>query len=72
MAAAGGYEAVQMRTVAERVGIAVGTLYRYFPGENPLAGGSADARVRRLDSAGDWASGEGTPLERLERLTASA
>ena len=36
VAAAGGYEAVQMRTVAERVGIAVGTLYRYFPAKPTL------------------------------------
>ena len=29
VAATGGYDAVHMRAVAERVGIAVGTLYRY-------------------------------------------
>ena len=27
----GGYEAVQMRTVAQRADVALGTLYRYFP-----------------------------------------
>jgi TetR/AcrR family transcriptional regulator, cholesterol catabolism regulator len=27
----GGYDAVQMRTVAERADVALGTLYRYFP-----------------------------------------
>lgn len=31
LASAGGYEAVQMRTVAERAEVALGTLYRYFP-----------------------------------------
>jgi len=31
VATSGGYEAVQMRSVAERAGIAVGTLYRHFP-----------------------------------------
>jgi len=31
LAAKGGYEAVQMRTVAERADVALGTLYRYFP-----------------------------------------
>jgi len=31
LAARGGYEAVQMREVAERSEVALGTLYRYFP-----------------------------------------
>ena len=31
LASKGGYEAVQMRTVAERAEVALGTLYRYFP-----------------------------------------
>jgi AcrR family transcriptional regulator len=31
LASKGGYEAVQMRTVAEQAGVALGTLYRYFP-----------------------------------------
>jgi AcrR family transcriptional regulator len=31
LAAKGGFEAVQMRTVAERADVALGTLYRYFP-----------------------------------------
>jgi TetR/AcrR family transcriptional regulator, cholesterol catabolism regulator len=31
LAAKGGYEAVQMRAVAERADVALGTLYRYFP-----------------------------------------
>jgi AcrR family transcriptional regulator len=31
LAAKGGYEAVQMRTVAEKAEVALGTLYRYFP-----------------------------------------
>ncbi len=35
-AASGGYQAVQMRAVAEQVGIAVGTLYRYFPSKNHM------------------------------------
>ncbi len=70
VAAAGGYEAVQMRTVAERVGIAVGTLYRYFPAKNPLAGGSADARVPstrlgrgtgRVVRAHRWNGSNGSP-----------
>ena len=31
LAAEGGYDAVQMREVAERADVALGTLYRYFP-----------------------------------------
>jgi TetR/AcrR family transcriptional regulator, cholesterol catabolism regulator len=31
LASKGGYEAVQMRAVAERADVALGTLYRYFP-----------------------------------------
>jgi AcrR family transcriptional regulator len=31
LASKGGYDAVQMRTVAERAEVAIGTLYRYFP-----------------------------------------
>ncbi len=31
LASAGGYDAVQMREVAERADVALGTLYRYFP-----------------------------------------
>jgi AcrR family transcriptional regulator len=31
LASKGGYEAVQMRTVADRADVALGTLYRYFP-----------------------------------------
>src|SRR6476659_6205113 len=31
LASAGGFDAVQMRSVAERADVALGTLYRYFP-----------------------------------------
>ena len=36
LAARGGYDAVQMRAVAERSGVALGTVYRYFPSKNHL------------------------------------
>lgn len=36
LASKGGYEAVQMRAVAERADVALGTLYRYFPSKNHL------------------------------------
>src|SRR3954451_16637018 len=36
LAAAGGYEAVQMRDVATSAGGALGTIYRYFPSKDAL------------------------------------
>jgi AcrR family transcriptional regulator len=36
LASRGGYEAVQMRDVAARAGVALGTLYRYFPSKDQL------------------------------------
>ena len=36
MAGEGGYEAVQMRAVAEQSGVALGTIYRYFSGKDEL------------------------------------
>ena len=36
LAARGGVEAMQMRSVAERAGVALGTLYRYFPSKMDL------------------------------------
>src|SRR4030088_3494685 len=36
LASKGGYEAVQMRAVAERADVALGTLYRYFPSKGHL------------------------------------
>ena len=36
MAAEGGYEAVQMRAVAERADVSLGTIYRYFNGKDDM------------------------------------
>lgn len=36
LATEGGYDAVQMRAVADRSGVALGTVYRYFPSKNHL------------------------------------
>lgn len=36
LAAEGGYEAVQMRDVATRAAVALGTIYRYFPSKDAL------------------------------------
>lgn len=36
LAAEGGYDAVQMRDVAGRAGVALGTIYRYFPSKDAV------------------------------------
>lgn len=69
VAAAGGYEAVRMRTVAERAGIAVGTLYRYFPPKTHLLVSALAREFGRLQAAQDWAATGTTPQQRLDRLT---
>lgn len=66
MAGEGGYEAVQMRAVAEESGVALGTIYRYFSGKDELlvaglAGWLRRSR-RRIEAAG--IAGD-TPAERL-------
>ena len=48
LASAGGFEAVQMRAVAERADVALGTLYRYFPSKIHLL---VSALARELESA---------------------
>ncbi|MGN0101691.1 MAG: cholesterol catabolism transcriptional regulator KstR [Dietzia sp.] len=49
LAAKGGYEAVQMRAVAERAEVAVGTLYRYFPSKVHLLVSALAREFRRID-----------------------
>src|SRR5580693_8000992 len=54
LASKGGYEAVQMRTVAQRADVALGTLYRYFPSKIHLLVSGLARELERY-------------LERLER-----
>ncbi|GLB63669.1 HTH-type transcriptional repressor KstR [Dietzia sp. NCCP-2495] len=49
LASKGGYEAVQMRAVAEKAEVAVGTLYRYFPSKVHLLVSALAREFRRLD-----------------------
>ena len=46
LASKGGYDAVQMRAVAERADVALGTLYRYFPSKIHLLVSGAGPGVR--------------------------
>ncbi|MFI0483228.1 TetR family transcriptional regulator [Actinomadura sp. 9N215] len=61
LASRGGIEAMQMRTVSERAGVALGTLYRYFPSKMDLVVAVVSEELdllegsieRRPPSAGD-------------------
>jgi len=66
IASKGGYEAVQMRAVAERADVAVGTLYRYFPSKVHLLVSALGREFERIDAKTDRASlTGGTPYQRL-------
>lgn len=76
LASRGGYEAVQMREVAERSEVALGTLYRYFPSKVHLL---VSAMQHEIDAMGSRvrrrAIPGATPRDRvtyvLERTTRS-
>ena len=74
LASKGGYDAVQMRAVAERAGVALGTLYRYFPSKIHLLVSSLAREFERDQEKLDRAPIPGdTPYERtiyvLGRIT---
>ncbi len=76
LAAKGGYEAVQMRTVAERADVALGTLYRYFPSKIHLLVSGLAREFERAQERLDRAPIPGeTPYDRtlyvLGRVTRS-
>ncbi|MEU3601945.1 TetR family transcriptional regulator [Streptomyces sp. NPDC006798] len=48
LAGRGGFEAVQMREVAEAAGVALGTLYRYFPSKVHLLVATMQDQLQRL------------------------
>lgn len=67
LAAKGGYEAVQMRAVAEKAEVAVGTLYRYFPSKVHLLVSALAREFRRLDQRTERTSPPGdTAQERMK------
>ncbi|MEU2247228.1 TetR family transcriptional regulator [Streptomyces sp. NPDC019224] len=51
LAGQGGFEAVQMREVAETAGVALGTLYRYFPSKVHLLVATLRERLQHLHTA---------------------
>ena len=69
IASKGGYEAVQMRAVAERADVAVGTLYRYFPSKVHLLVSALGREFERIDAKTDRAAlVGGTPYQRLNLM----
>jgi AcrR family transcriptional regulator len=66
LASKGGYDAVQMRTVAERADVALGTLYRYFPSKIHLLVSSLAREFERAQERLDRAAIRGdTAYERV-------
>ena len=66
LASKGGYEAVQMRTVAERADVALGTLYRYFPSKiHLLVSALAREFERNLERLDRRSIPGKTPYERV-------
>ena len=50
LAAGGGFDAVQMREVADRAGVALGTLYRYFPSKIHLLVAALDRELEASEA----------------------
>ena len=67
LAARGGYDAVQMREVAERSEVALGTLYRYFPSKVHLLVSAMSSEIERL--AGRLAKRQIPGDSRAERVS---
>jgi AcrR family transcriptional regulator len=67
LASRGGYEDVQMREVAERSGVALGTLYRYFPSKVHLLVNAMSHELERMSTRLQRRTIPGsTPSERVE------
>lgn len=66
LASKGGFEAVQMRAVAERADVALGTLYRYFPSKIHLLVSALNREFRRtLDKLERTPPPGNSPTERV-------
>jgi len=70
LALEGGYEAVQMRDVAARADVAMGTVYRYFTSKDHLLAASLVHWVEQLDSrlAQSPAQGESSAARVIDAL----
>ena len=70
LATDGGWDAVQMREVAERAEVALGTLYRYFPSKVHLLVSLLGRTFTELHESVQVDRGVGTPQERVYRTVA--
>ena len=71
LASKGGYEAVQMRTVAERAEVALGTLYRYFPSKIHLLVSALASELEKIqEKLGRKPIPGDTPHERMQFVLA--
>ena len=68
LASKGGYDAVQMRAVAERADVAVGTLYRYFPSKVHLLVSALSREFEQIEGKRRPLAGQ-TPNERMHLPT---
>ncbi|PXW31685.1 cholesterol catabolism transcriptional regulator KstR [Nocardia sp. 348MFTsu5.1] len=69
LASKGGYDAVQMRAVADRADVAVGTLYRYFPSKVHLLVTALAREFEAVEARADKTRLRGdTALERLRHV----
>jgi TetR/AcrR family transcriptional regulator, cholesterol catabolism regulator len=72
LAAEGGWEAVQMREVADRADVALGTLYRYFPSKVHLLVSAMGRTFQALQDSVQVSDDPGsTPEERVYRVVAA-
>src|SRR3954467_11125914 len=71
LATEGGYEAVQMREVAERADVALGTLYRYFPSKVHLLVAAMGRTFRSLQESVRVDGSDDTRQERVYRVVAA-
>ncbi|MBU3064293.1 TetR family transcriptional regulator [Nocardia sp. NEAU-G5] len=70
LGSAADYDRVQMVDVAKAAGVAIGTLYRYFPSKTHLFAALFDAKIGRFLDA-RWATGGPDPIAELgENLVA--
>jgi AcrR family transcriptional regulator len=71
LATEGGYDAVQMREVAERADVALGTLYRYFPSKVHLLVSAMGRTFSELQGSVQPSDASSTPEERVYRVVAA-
>ena len=63
LASSGGFDAVQMRTVAAESDVALGTLYRYFPSKEHLLVSALHRQIRNLSDRLAVKPAEGSTAE---------